>query len=228
VKRNCRYLFLLSLLLLICIPYAAAQGSATVAIGFGSARAKASESGIVYFPSIDDYRSCTPIFAVIPDPRNSNVSPVCMSRPSLDGFFLGFGGDALPWNHFGFGFNVSLLPSKRTYYDLKYRQTFYEFNGIYAPINVKRAVLKLMGGIGGAKTSFSYQLSGVTSSQSQSYGSQNHFQLHAGAGVDLYVTKNAFVRPQIDFHYIPNFTDQFGSNMVPSAMIWIGAGTGGK
>jgi hypothetical protein len=225
VKRNCRYLFLISILLLFCTPFAAAQGSATVAIGFGSTHAKASAYGIQYAGSTytnDVYSKCT----LYPS------DPSCYATRTLDGFFLGLGADIMPSQHYGFGFNISLMPAKRTYGEyLKYRQTFFEFNGIYAPINKKRAVLKLTGGIGGTKTGFTYEYTSAINSQSVPEGSSNHFQLHAGVGVELYVTRNAFIRPQFDFRYIPNFagiTGQFGSQAVPAGMIWVGVRTSGR
>ena len=48
------------------------------------------------------------------------------------------------------------------------------------------------------------------------------FQVHAGAGVQVYLTEHVFIRPQFDLHYVPNFTNQFGSSMAPGAMVWIG------
>jgi len=223
VKQNCRYLFLLSLLLLFCIPFAAAEGSATIAIGFGSNHVKASGFGLDYNSYTGNFETCNL------DSSNSN----CMATPALNGFFLNFGGDALPWKHLGFGFNVSLQPAKGDFGLLKYRETFYDFNGIYAPVNGKRAVLKLMGGIGGAKTSFSYEQtssvgSSITSSTSVPFGSTSHFQIHAGVGVEIYVKPHLFIRPQFDYRYIPNLDEQFGSKNVIGGAVWIGLRTGGR
>jgi opacity protein-like surface antigen len=226
VKHNCGYLFMISFLLLACIPFAAAEGSATVAIGFGSTHAKAAGSGLTY--DYDSYGSLT-----FPNCTLDPADPTCLAKSTLDGFLLGFGADVMPWNHYGFGFNLSFMPVKREYGWLKYRETFYEFNGIIAPIKKKRMVLKLMGGIGGAKTGYSYEEnsyvgSAITSSTSTSFGSSNHFQLHAGAGVEIYLTKNMFVRPQFDFRHITNFKDQFGTNDVLGGMVWVGFRTGGQ
>jgi hypothetical protein len=66
----------------------------------------------------------------------------------------------------------------------------------------------------------------VCSNYTQSFGSSNHFQIHAGAGVEIYLTKSLFIRPQFDLHYVPSFTEQFGSVAVPGGMIWIGFRTG--
>jgi len=217
VKRKCRYLMLLSLLLLFCIPYAAAEGSATVGMGFGSMHVKANGSGI----DNSTGEICSP----------GASNPSCEANPSLGGFFMGFGADALPWEHFGFGFSISFQPAKGDYGILKYRQTFYDFNGIFAPVNTKRAVLKLMGGIGGAKTSSSYEstscIGSFCSGQTYPWASSNHFQMHAGVGVEIYVTEHMFIRPQFDYRYVRNFND-FGSNHVPGGMIWIGFRTGGN
>ena len=88
-------------------------------------------------------------------------------------------------------------------------------------------MLQLQGGIGGARTGFSYAQSScvgtaVCSNVSQAVGTSTHFQLHTGIGVQLYLTDHLFVRPQFDFHYVSNFTQQFGSNAVPEGTIWVG------
>jgi hypothetical protein len=41
-------------------------------------------------------------------------------------------------------------------------------------------------------------------------------------GLQIFLTEHIFVRPQFDLHYVPNFTDQFGSNTVPAGMVWVG------
>jgi hypothetical protein len=153
--------------------------------------------------------------------------------PGLNGFLLGFGGDGMFAKRFGVGGEVSFMPSKGDYGPLQFRQIFYDFNGIYMPVNEKRVGLKLMGGIGGARTSFSFNQSScvgtaVCSSSSTPVGGSNHFQLHVGAGVEILLTEHMFIRPQFDLRYIPNFTDQFGSNIVPGGMLWIGLKTGGR
>jgi hypothetical protein len=133
--------------------------------------------------------------------------------------------------HFGFGAQVDLRPTRASYGPLQYRQTFYDFDGIYAPVNEKRVMLQLLGGIGGARTSFSYKQSGcvgtaVCTTQTVPVGNANHFQVHAGVGVQIYLTEHVFIRPQFDLHYVPNLTQQFGSNAVPAGMIWLGYSLG--
>lgn len=151
----------------------------------------------------------------------------CQSTGSLGGFFLGFGGDIMFNRHFGGGFQATIQPAKSDYGPLQSRQSFYDVNGIYAPINRKRVVLQLLGGIGGARTSFSYSQSScvgtaVCSTQSQPVGNANHFAIHTGVGVQIFLTEHIFVRPQFDYHYVPGLTDQFGSNSVPGGSIWVG------
>jgi hypothetical protein len=137
------------------------------------------------------------------------------------------------WKHFGVGAEVNFQPAKSDYGPLQYRQTFYDFNGIFAPINQKRAQLQLQGGIGGAKTSFSFTSTGcvgtaVCTTQSEPVGNTSHFQLHVGVGIQLFLTEHIFVRPQFDLHYIPNFTDQFGRNAVPAGTVWVGYSWGDR
>jgi hypothetical protein len=61
-----------------------------------------------------------------------------------------------------------------------------------------------------------------STSSSQVGLNANHFQVHAAAGVKLYVKGNLFIKPQFDFHYVPNLTEQFGRNWVPEATVSIG------
>jgi hypothetical protein len=129
--------------------------------------------------------------------------------------------------HFGGGFQASIQPAQSNYGPLQYRQAFYDVKGIYAPINRKRAVLQLMGGIGEARSSFSFTQSGcigtaVCSTSTQPVGAANHFDVNFSAGVQIFLTEHIFVRPQFDFHYVPGLTNQFGSDVVPGGSIWVG------
>ncbi len=218
MKRIGRCLYLVSLLLVFWIPFANAQNAATFGIGFGTNHVKPSATGIDYYSLL----SCTPA-----------SDPSCQATPGLNGFFLGFGGDVMISKNFGVGAEVSLLPSKgnwgppTSYGQPMFRQTFYDFNGIFEPFHAsKRVVPKFMAGIGGAKTGFSINESScfgaACTNSTQSITSANHFQLHAGAGVEILLTEHLFIRPQFDFRYVPNFTDEFGSNLVYGGMFWVG------
>jgi len=210
------YLPLLALPLFFT-PYAGAQSSVDVNIGFGTARVGSNGTGIDNALSTNAFGPCSP----------SSGDSFCQATPGLGGFFLGLGGDVMLWKHFGVGAEVNLQPAKSDYGPLQYRQTFYDFNGIYAPVNEKRMQLQLQGGIGGARTGFSFAQNScvgtaVCSNVSQPVGNANHFQMHAGVGVQFFLTEHLFIRPQFDLHYVPNFTQQFGSNAVPEGTIWVG------
>ncbi len=218
MRKICRYP-LAVLLVLLCIPFVNAQSSAEFNIGFGSAQVKSAGSGIDSIYSPYAFSSCTP----------GPGDPYCLSTPGLNGFFLGFGGDAMLSKHFGVGAEVSFQPTRSDYGPLQFRQTFYDFDGIFAPLDDKRIAVKLMGGIGGARTGFSFDQSAcvgtaLCSNSNQPVGSSNHFQLHAGLGIEMFLTDHVFIRPQFDLRYVSNFTDEFGSNVVPGATLWIGFG----
>ena len=211
MKRICRYLPLL-----FCISFAYAQSAVDVNLGFGTFHDKAAGSGIDSTTGL----TCT-------------TGSTCALTPALSGFFMGFGGAVMLNKHLGFGGEASLQPRKQDYAGFQSRQIFYDVNGIYAPVNEKKVMVRLEGGIGGATTSFSYTASScvgtaVCQTQSQSVGSAKHFQVHAGLGVQLYVTEHVFIRPQFDLHYVPNFTNQFGSAVAPGAMVWIGYSLGDR
>jgi hypothetical protein len=216
VKLVNRYLPVLFLLAL-CLPFAGAQNAFDINLGFGSYTDSSTGAGLDNASSLNAFGTCTP----------GSGDSFCQGTPHLGGFFLGFGGDVMFTKHFGAGFQANLQPSKDNYGPLDYRQTFYDVNGIYAPINHKRVVLQLEGGIGGAKTSFSFNQSecigtAVCTTQAEPVGNTNHFLVHAGVGVQLFLTQHIFVRPEFDYYYIPNFTDQFGSNSVPGGSVWVG------
>jgi opacity protein-like surface antigen len=221
VRRIGRYLPLF--LLLAGAQFASAQGAFDAYVGFGSAHVKSNGAGIDSLDSSNAFGSC--------DITSSD--PYCMKTGELSGLFMTFGGDVMVHPHFGFGANVSIQPGKQDYGPLEYRQTFYDFNGIYAPFTSKRVSLRLEGGVGGANTNFSYASNAcvgtaVCSSYSSSIGSSNHFQVHAGVGIQFYVTEHVFIRPQFDYRYVSNFTQQFGSNSVPQGTIFIGYNFGEK
>jgi hypothetical protein len=194
-----------------------AQTAFDVNVGFGSAWDSANSGGIDNASSLNAFGSCTP--------GSSDAN--CESLPALNGFFLGFGGDLMLFKHFGVGFQASLQPSRETYGPLSSRQTFYDVNGIYAPITTKRASLQLEGGIGGARTSFAYTQSGcvgtaVCSTSTEPVGNANHFDVHVGVGVQIFLTEHIFIKPEYDFHYVAGLTNQFGSDAVQEGMVWVG------
>ncbi len=221
--RRIRYCLPLVAVMLLCVPFAAAQTSFDVNIGFGTARAGSNGGGIDNLSSPNAFGSCIP----------NSGDPNCIPNPSLGGFFLGLGGDLMLYKHIGIGAEVAFQPARGDYGPLQYRQTFYDFNGIVAPVNEKRVQVQVQGGIGGAKTGFVINQSfcagtAICQSYNQSFGSENHFQVHVGVGIQLFVTEHLFLRPQFDFHYVPNFTDQFGHNYAPAAMIWFGYSFGDR
>ena len=144
---------------------------------------------------------------------------------------MSLGGAIMFKEKFGAGADINFQPAKSDYGPLQYRQSFIDLDGIYAPVTAKKYSLQIRGGIGSARTSFSYNSSScvgtaVCTNQSQPLGTTNHFQVHAGVGLQYLITEHLFVRPQFDFHYVPSFTDQFGSNAVPMVMFTIGYTSG--
>jgi hypothetical protein len=210
MKPICRYL---PLLLICSVPVARAQGPFNVALGFGSAW----DTSNGQYLDANTLNSCTP----------SSLDTTCERTPGLGGLFMGFDGDALISKHFGFGGELNFQPAKGNYGPLQYRQEFYDFNGLYDPIYNKHFAIRIEGGIGGAHTGFSYYQNqcvgtAVCSGYASPVGGANHFQEHAGVGIEVYLTHHLFVRPQFDYHHVSGFTNQFGMNNVPEASIWVG------
>lgn len=207
-----------SLLALSCVPLGYPQSTFDLNVGFGTAHVGSNGSGI------ESAASTTNAFgACLPSSGDVN----CQATPAMDGFFLGFGGDVMLQKHFGIGAELNLQPAKYDYGPLQYRQMFYDFNGIYAPVNDKMVQLQLQAGIGGARTGFSFTQdacvgTAVCSTTSEGVGNANHFQAHGGVGVQFMLTSHLFIRPQFDFHYVPNLNQQFGGNAVPQGTVWVG------
>jgi hypothetical protein len=192
-------------------------------MGFGTAWDKASGQAFENASSANAYYPCTV----------SADDPSCQATPKLSGFTLGFGGVVMFNKKFGGGMEYQVQPTLSNYGPFQYRQSFYDFNGVYEPISNKRYSLQIQGGIGGARTSLSVGnatagcVAGVTCvSGSSEIGSYGHFQTHVGIGLQVYVTQHVFIRPQFDYRYVPNLTQQFGSNAVPSATVWVGYSMG--
>ena len=81
-----------------------------------------------------------------------------------------------------------------------------------------RIVPVIEGGIGGAKLSvyINQQTCATTTiciNQSQFLTSSNHFQVHGAVGVKFYVKSNMFIKPQVDFHYVPNLNQQYSQQL---------------
>jgi len=203
--------------LLVLPVLAHAQSALDVNVNFGGAFDSATGLGIDNLNSPNALGVCLP----------RSADAFCQATSKLSGFFLGFGGDIMFRKQLGIGAEVNFQPVHHDYGPLRSRQTFIDVNGIYEPIITKRAIVQLQGGLGSAKTSFTISQNAcvgtaVCTKQVSSLGSANHFQLHFGAGVQIPITDRFFIRPQFDLHYVPNFTDQYGSNWVPAATVAVG------
>ena len=209
--------FLFAALLAFGASLASAQSSVDFGVGFGEAWDKASSTGI-------DSQSGASCMA--------STDPTCVATSSMNGFFLGFGGDIMLYKHFGVGAEFNVQPSAKNYGPLTDREMFYDFNGIYQPYATKRVALQLQGGIGGTRTSFSVPetecAGSACSTTNEPYISDSHFQIHVGAGVQIYLPHHLFIRPQFDLHYAPGLDNDFNSNLVPEATVWVGFTSGGQ
>jgi hypothetical protein len=231
VRRFSCYLPLVPLLIL-ATPFAHAQSSFDINIGFGAAQDKANSTLID-----QNLNPCT----------TGDVATPCVQTSNLNTFMLGFGGDLMLWKKFGVGAQVAIQPSQKEFvnlnasaglqglntYSLNTRTTLYDFDGIVEPVSTKKVALKIRAGVGGANIKF-YQAGSSTGSVlgsqyfSQYFVSANHFQVNAGVGVQIYVTDHIFVRPEFSIHYVPNLTQQFGSNLVKQEMVWLGYSWGDR
>jgi len=227
VRRICRY-FPLFFLLLFCLQFAHAQSGFDINVGFGSAQDKA-------LGSVD-------LNTLLPCAQTGSTT--CSTTPSLGSFFLGLGGNLMLWKHFGVGVEYTLQPGKHDYLvfqspgvgvvgdKLQSRVSFYDFNGIFQPVNQKKVAVQLIGGFGGVNAKLYENQSSSSSvlgnsNVTQLAGSANHFQVHGGLGVQFYLTDHVFLRPEFDVRYVTNFS-QYGRNVVTQEMIWLGYSWGDR
>ena len=170
-------------------------------------------------PGVDAFFGVTTMSA-----PSSNLIPGVVgdyTTPRLAGTFGKAGADVLFTPHFGINGETDFRFSQGAYAGLTYRPTMYDFNGVWRPFGnrFRRVAPEFQSGLGGVNVKFYYPSSTCDalvgcSSNNQFVESANHFQVHLAAGVNFYATKHLFVRPQIDAHWINNFS-QFGSDWVP-------------
>ena len=185
--------FPMPIVLFACVGIAGAQSSFDLSAGVGSNYTKSSGIGL----DTSTFEVCTP----------SPASPTCAANPELNGIFMGVGGEFMPWKHLGFGAEANFTPDRRQYFSavygqLTFRQTFYDFNAIYAPIDEKKFILKVMGGVGGAKTGFGFTTTScvqnvVCSTSTQPVGSDNHPSVHVGVAPQIYLTQHVLDRKSV-------------------------------
>jgi hypothetical protein len=213
-KLTIRTIPLLVLLFLAGVKQASAQG---VSFYFGLGSATDSPATSPGCPSQQ-----------ISDPFSGLNPPAsCVAAQSMGGVFGVYGADFMIKPHFGINGEYSFRFAQASYLPsegLNVRPAFYDFNVVYQPTSGdKRIVPVLEGGIGGAKLSFYVsQQAGSIFNQSQFFVSSNHFQVHGAVGVKFYVNSDIFIKPQIDIHWVPHMTDQYGRNTVPQYTISIG------
>ncbi|HWC16578.1 MAG TPA: outer membrane beta-barrel protein [Terriglobales bacterium] len=139
---------------------------------------------------------------------NFDSTSVDHSPQSLSGgVYPSLGADFTIWHNVGFGGEVSWKASKSLYQGiLDYRPIFYDFNAVYAR-KAGRAGFALMGGIGGQSTRF-YQDSCVSfnpsTGQCNNFISSNHFLMHVGGALRLYMTPSWYLAPEIHYYYVHN------------------------
>jgi Outer membrane protein beta-barrel domain len=146
--------------------------------------------------------------------------------PSLGGFFMALGASVFVNKQVGIGADLSWRTPEGDYAGLKYRPSFYSFDGIYRPARwtTKRLDPELRAGIGGARVRYSFN-DQAACDQVRGCPESTHFQVHLGVATRIYVADHIFLRPAVDVHYVNNFSE-FGSNWVPQYSIGVGYGFG--
>jgi hypothetical protein len=161
-----------------------------------------------------------------------DFTSACEPGPTIGSAFGVFGADYMINSHLGFNGEYTFRFAQAPYLPnagLNMRPEFYDFNVVWEPTagSEKRIVPVIEGGIGGARIALYFtqqcSITSINCTFSQPAGfNANHFQVHAAAGVKLYVKGNLFIKPQFDFRYVPNLSQQFGHSWVPEVTASVG------
>jgi hypothetical protein len=148
-----------------------------------------------------------------------------MMTTAMGGIFGTVGGGFMIKPSLGVGGEVSFRFAQGDYANTGYRPIFFDFNGIWTPsLGTKRIMPEFQGGLGGVNMRFyggTQYYDYNTGNYTNFAGSINHFQLHAEAGLRIYIKENIFLRPTVDYHWVRNF-NEFNSNSVIRYSIAIG------
>jgi len=148
-----------------------------------------------------------------------------MMTTAMGGIFGTVGGGFMIKPNLGVGGEVSFRFAQGDYANTGYRPIFFDFNGIWTPsLGTKRIMPEFQGGLGGVNMRFyggTQYYDYNTGNYTNFAGSINHFQLHAEAGLRIYIKENIFLRPTVDYHWVRNF-NEFNSNSVIRYSIAIG------
>ena len=144
---------------------------------------------------------------------------ICEPGPALRGLFGVFGLDFMFKPHLGVNGEYAFRLSRAPFLPddgLSMRPALYDANAVWQPGGT-RFVPVLEGGLGAFRLAPHFtqaSITGITSTSGFPAGRTNHFQLHGGIGVKIYVRGNLFVKPQFDLHEVLHLKDQFGRTLI--------------
>lgn len=210
-----------------------------------SAKQASAQGGSVYFgagTAWDTKGTGTNLNTNTPCPSGQlfdDFNSECEGGPIIGGAFGLFGADFMIKPHLGVNGEYAFRFAQAGYLPLaglNMRPSFYDFNAVWEPGptgSEARVVPVLEGGIGGSRVALyvtqQCTITGINCTSSTPAGvNANHFQVHGAAGVKLYVSGGIFIKPQFDFHYVTNLTQQFGRNWVPQVTVSLGYTFGGR
>ena len=152
-----------------------------------------------------------------------------MPTTALGGVFGTVGAGLMIKPSFGVGGEVSFRFAQGDYANTGYRPIFFDFNGIWTPtLGTERVMPEFQGGLGGVNMRFyggTQYYDYYTGRYTNFAGSINHFQLHAGAGLRIYIKERIFLRPTVDYHWVKGF-NEFNSNSAIRISLAIGFSSG--
>ena len=147
--------------------------------------------------------------------KNTTASVGFVAPPEKGGTYIG-GSAQYQWSK-RLSFNAEGTARYHQVYNYyqPYRPILYDANAVYTTRFTPKVTGDFMGGVGGetllfySATATCYNPAGGC----RNYVNRTHFLTHAGVGVRYYLWRNAFLRPELHWYYIPN-NFEFHSNNV--------------
>lgn len=137
------------------------------------------------------------------------ASQAVQNIPRLGGGLFPSAGADLFLGPVGVGGEVAFRARRQNFQGQELRPIYYDFNLLFAPIHIARAITpELMLGVGGQSLRV---YTGITQCTSlggcSNYASSNHLTGHLGLAVKVYLTQHLFLRPEAHFYFIRNNTE---------------------
>ena len=139
---------------------------------------------------------------IVYSPRNTSLSESNPPVSERGGIYPSVSVNVRLKEYLGFNVESSWREKRADYNGIEtYRPILTDVNGLYQRHVTRRIVLDFTAGVGLDRTQF-YLPSQCTASSGTCFTSANHFMEHLGAGVQYYVWRRFFFRPEANYYHV--------------------------